>query len=146
MKPQNMWQEFTAHHPDAASASWEAWAYGDAPDQLAALTLAGVKTATSSLHAAYACEGEALPKAGEYSIILDSHDNAVCITRCTRVRILPYREVDEDHARREGEGDGSLAYWRKVHEAFFRKELNQISLPFTEEIAVVCEEFEVVYP
>ena len=69
---------------------YEAWAFGDAPDELAALVLSGRKTATASAYPVYEAEGEPLPKAGEYSVILDSGDNAVCQTmsHCTR-RSLP---------------------------------------------------------
>lgn len=146
MNAQEMWQAYTDLHPEAASMEYEAWAYGDSPDELAALTLSGTKTATASAHALYALEGEEVPKAGEHSVILNSRDEAVCVIRNVQVRILPYREVDARHAWLEGEDDRSLACWRQVHEPFFRRELARYGLPFTEDIAVVCEEFEVVYP
>lgn len=146
MTAQDMWNRYTAQHPDAAVQPFEAWSYGEAPDDLAALTLAGVKQATSSAHALYALEGEELPQAGDHSVILNAAGEAVCIIRNTQVSILTFLEVDERHAYLEGEGDRTLSFWRRVHEAFFRRELEQYQLPFTEEIAVVCEEFEVVYP
>ena len=146
MTAQEMWSRYIAAHPQATSAHYEAWAYGDAPDALASLTLAGTKTATASLHALYTIDGEPLPQAGEYSVVLNSQDDAVCIIRTTAVHVTPFCDVDERQAYLEGEGDRSLTYWRKVHEDFFRHELVQYALPFTEDIAVVCEEFEVVYP
>lgn len=146
MTAQEMWARYTALHSQAALAEYEAWAYGDAPDTLASLTLSGVKTATASAYALYALDGEDIPKAGDHSIILDSQGNAVCVIRNVQVRVLPFHTVDEHHAFLEGEGDRSLAYWREVHEAFFQRELEQHGIPFTEDIAVVCEEFEVVYP
>ena len=91
-------------------------------------------------------EGEDLPQAGEYSVILNTKDEAVCIIRTTRVYVTPYCEVTAEQAWKEGEGDRSLSYWRRVHEAFFRKELEAVGLSFTEDMGVVCEEFEVVYP
>ena len=33
--------------------------------------------------------------------------------------MVPFDEVDEEHAYLEGEGDRSLEYWREVHERFF---------------------------
>lgn len=146
MTAQEMWQGYLATHPEAEGTAYEAWAYGDAPDALAALTLSGVKTATASVHALYALDGDQVPQAGDCSVILNSQEEAVCIIRNTKVHILPYREVDERQAYLEGEGDRSLRYWREVHEAFFRKELAEYHIAFTEDIAVVCEEFEVVYP
>ena len=146
MTAQEMWNRYVALHPDAGDAAYEAWAYGDAPDELASLTLAGRKTATASAHALYGLDGEAVPQAGDYSVVLDSREKAVCVIRTTQVSIVPYRDVDERQAFLEGEGDRSLRYWREVHEAFFRREYARYGLSFTEEIAVVCEEFEVVYP
>ena len=125
---------------------YEAWTFGDAPDELAALVLSGRKTATASAYPVYEAEGEPLPKAGEYSVILDSEDNAVCVIRTTRVYVAPFRDVSAEHAFREGEGDRSLAHWRMVHEAFFERELAAVGLSFDEDMPVVCEEFEGVYP
>lgn len=127
-------------------AEYEAWAFGDDPDTLAELVRTGVKTATASAYPFYELEGEKLPKAGEYSVILNTKDEAVCIIRTTKVYVTPYREVTAEHAWKEGEGDRSLDYWRWVHEAFFRKELEAVGLTFTEDMGVVCEEFEVIYP
>ncbi len=146
MNAHEMWTRFTALHPEAASATFEAWAFGGTPDELAALTLAGVKTATCSAQALYALEGEEPPRTGDYSVILDSAEEAICIIRNVRVVILPYHEVDARHAFKEGEGDRTLAYWRRVHEGFFRRELASYGLAFSEDISLLCEEFEVVYP
>ena len=125
---------------------WEAWAFGDAPDKLASLVLAGQKTGTSSAQPVYEAQGEPIPRAGEYSVILDSRGDAVCVIRTTRVYLMPFREVTAHHAAREGEGDLSLEYWRQVHEAFFTREMASIGRAFDEDMNVVCEEFERVYP
>ena len=119
---------------------------GDDPDTLAELTRKGIKTATASAGPLYELEGEPLPQAGEYSVILGSRDEAVCVIRTTRVYTTPFCEVTAEHARKEGEGNRSLAYWRQVHEDFFRTELAGAGLEFTPDMPVVCEEFEVVYP
>ena len=123
----------------------DAWAFGDDADKLAELVVQGVKTATSSAYALYETEGEALPEAGEYSVILDSHDNAVCIIKTTKVYVTSFDKVSEDHAYKEGEGDRSLDYWREVHENFFTRCLKEAGLTFSPSMEVVCEEFEVVY-
>lgn len=141
-----MWAEFIARVPAAAGAAWDAWAFGDDPDGLARLVLTGVKTATASAHPLYAKENEPLPEAGEYSVILNGRKEAVCVIRTDRVTVIPYREVDAEQARREGEGDRSLLYWQQVHERFFREEMAASGLIFTEDMPVVCEEFHVVWP
>ena len=90
-------------------------------------------------------EQEELPRAGEYNVILLTDGTALCITKTTKVSLVPYRNVSADHAFREGEGDRSISYWRKVHEAFFTEELASAGLTFTENMTVVCEEFQVVF-
>lgn len=125
---------------------YEAWAFGDEPDALAQLVLAGRKTATCSACALYEAEGEKLPQAGEYSVVLDGRENAVCIIQTTRVYLAPFCQVTADHARREGEGDLSLAYWRQAHKAFFTAEMAAVGKKFTGDMLLVCEEFEKVFP
>lgn len=145
MTHQELWTAYKAVNPDAGD-EYGAWAYGDDPDTLAELTRKGIKTATASAGPLYELEGEPLPQAGEYSVILDSRDEAVCVIRTTRVYTTPFCEVTAEHARKEGEGDRSLAYWRQAHEDFFRTELAGAGLEFTPDMPVVCEEFEVAYP
>ena len=140
MTVQEMWKA------GGIEAAYEAWAFGGDPDALAQLVRSGVKTATASAYPLYELEGEDLPQAGEYSVILDGEENAVCIIRTSKVYVTPYREVTAEQAYKEGEGDRSLAHWRQVHEAFFKKEMEEAGLAFTEEMGVVCEEFEVIYP
>jgi len=38
----------------------------------------------------------------------------------------------------------SLEYWRRVHKEFFGEELKENNIEFSEDMLVVCEEFEVV--
>ena len=128
------------------TGDYEVWSFGDAPDELAFLVLSGKKTATSSAYECFLQEGEKLPQAGEYSVITDSSDEAVCIIRDTRVRILPYKDIDEEQAFKEGEGDRSLAYYRSVHAPFFEQELALCKKDFSEDSLIVLEEFELVWP
>lgn len=145
MTHQELWAAYKAVNPEAGDG-YEAWAYGADPDTLAELTRTGVKTATASAGPLYELEGEPLPAPGEYSVVLNSLEEAVCVIRTTRVYTVPFDQVGVEQAWREGEGDRSLAYWRKVHEEFFRAELVQAGLEFSPGMPVVCEEFEVVWP
>lgn len=144
MTGQELWAEFFAK--TGVTAEYDGWAFGDDPDGLAALVRAGVKTATSSALPLYELEGEPLPEAGACSVLLDGREAAVCVLRTTKVYVVPFRSVSPEHARKEGEGDMSLAHWRAVHRAFFTRELAEAGLSFDEDMPVVCEEFEVVYP
>lgn len=144
MKENELWEEFITKM-NINNCDYEAWAFGGDADYLANLVLAGEKKATSSAFSLYKYETEYIPVVGEYSIILDSNEDAVCVIRTTSVSIVPFDEITADHAYKEGEGDKSLNYWRSVHEKFFTECLNAIGLDFTVKMKVVFEEFEVVY-
>ena len=140
MDAERMWERF------GVEGEYETWCFGADADRLAELVLAGKKTATSSAYPIYVVENAPLPEAGEYSIILDSHENAVCIVRTTKVYVVPFDEVSSYHAYKESEGDLSLENWREDHRAFFLTEMNAIDKNFDEKMKVVCEEFEKVFP
>lgn len=139
-----MWNDFK-RKSGCCEEEYDAWQFGGAPDKLADLVMCGKKVGTASAYCLYELDQEELPKEGEYSVILNSKDEAVCIIRTSKIYVVPFNEVSADHAFKEGEGDQSLSYWREVHEAFFRDCLAEYSLTFTEEMLVVCEEFERVY-
>jgi len=139
MTAEELWKQ------SGLTGTYEAWAFGGAPDRLAELVLQGVKTATCSAYDLYLEEREPLPQEGDLSVILNARDEAVCIIRTTKVYVTAFDRVTAEHAWKEGEGDRSLEYWRKVHVEFLTGELAAIGREFSEQAQVVCEEFEVVY-
>ena len=150
--PAEMWEAFLescGQTPDTTSKSYSAWYFGDGEEmasQLADLVLEGTKRATAGAVDVYEFEGEDLPLAGDYSVITDFHGRAKCVIRTTSVEVVPFSEVTADFAAIEGEGDGSLDYWRSVHWDFFTREFKSFGIHPTEALLVVCEQFEVIYP
>lgn len=144
MTAEEMWALF--QKGQKSEQTYLPWAFAGNPDGLAALVLAGKKTATSTPWPLFEEGLEAVPKVGDYSIILNSRGEAVCILRTTRLTLCPFSEVGAGHAAREGEGDLSLSYWRKVHREVFCEMLAEAGLPFQPAMPVLCEEFEKVYP
>lgn len=146
------WQAYLETLPDDhrhRNASYEAWGFGDGPkmaDELGALVVAGTKTATASAIWEYEAAGEALPQVGELSIILDGEQTPLCIIETVEIRTLPFNEVDEAFAYDEGEGERSLAQWRRDHKKFFTRTLQAIGHEFDETMPVLCERFCVIYP
>ena len=146
MTGKELWNIFIKQNdlPEITS-DYDAWSFGSSADELAQLVVSGTKTATSSAYPLYDLKNEPLPKTDAYSVILDSKGNAVCVIKTTKVTVIPFDEITEEHAYQEGEGDRSLTHWRGVHEKFFTKALNKVGLHFTSDMKVVCEEFSVVY-
>ncbi len=122
--------------------------YGDSPalsEALLALIREGTKRAGTSLLWACEAEGVPVPAAGDIEIVLDHHHEPALITRITGVAVVPYCAVGAEYAAIEGEGDGSLDYWRKAHWAFFSRECRRLGREPSEEMPVVCCVFEVVH-
>lgn len=131
-----------------------AWSFGagtEDADELLELVLTGTKTATSSALRDYASgadtaapePNEAEPSEGDLSIITDGAGHPRALIQTTRVRTLPFGEVDAEHAAAEGEGDLSLEHWREVHRAFFEQSAE--GAPVTDDLPVILEEFRVLY-
>ncbi len=132
----NTLEKLKAKYPQAL-----AWAIGDSAElanALADLVVKGKKTASCGSLASYQAES-APPAVGSCHIILNGQQEPVCVIRITSLRLVRFCDVDEAFARKEGEGDLSLAYWRTEHQRFFTQAGH-----FSEEMELVAEEFAVV--
>ncbi|WP_375548136.1 ASCH domain-containing protein [Oceanicaulis alexandrii] len=123
-------------------------AFGDSPemmDELLALVLSRTKQATASLARWFAYDPLGLPKPGDLWLITDGRGAPACVTRTTRVDVMPIHQVDADFAWVEGEGDRSYAYWITEHRKFWRREAAREGFEYSDDLDVVCERFELVW-
>ncbi len=121
--------------------------YGDSAElsaSLLALIKDGRKRAGTSLLCAIEADDESIPEVGQIDIVVDHQNEPALVTRTTQVHLVPFAEVTAEYAAIEGEGDGSLAYWRNAHWAFFTRECARIGREPTEAMLVVCCVFEVL--
>jgi uncharacterized protein YhfF len=143
------WEAFVAKAgPEARARFYEVFHFDDnepSANELADLVLSGVKRATACLVWVYEARRMPIPKPGDLSVVTWWNGQPVCVIETTRVEIRPYDEVDADFAATEGEGDGSLAFWREAHWRFFSRECQRIGRTPEVKMPVVCERFEVVY-
>jgi len=126
----------------------EVFAFGDTPalaDELAALVLSGKKRATASLAVEFTAVGDPLPAAGSLSIILRGDKTPVAIIERIDVREVPFHAVDQAFASREGEGDGTLAWWQEAHRGYFTRVCRNLGGVFDANTPVICQSFQVVY-
>jgi uncharacterized protein YhfF len=149
-RARSFWAEFLAvAGGDASARFYESFHFGDSEalaDELAALVLAGTKRATAGLLWSYEAEGKPLPVSGHLSIVERWSGEPVCIIETASVAVLPFEEVGPEFAATEGEGDGSLEYWRRGHRAYFGRECARIGRQPSASMPVVCECFKVVFP
>lgn len=143
-----MWYRFIIAHPEFKDSKYISWHFCNTKkcaDELAVLVKAGIKTATCSLNFWYENGFEKRPEVGEYNIITDWEGEAQCITKTVSLTLMKFIDMTEDLASKEGEGDRSLEYWRKVHIRFFTDELIKEGLEFNENMSILFEEFIKVF-
>ena len=110
-------------------------------DALGLLVRDGQKRATTSLLSEYEEEGEPLPAVGNLCVVLDGRGAPMCVIRTVHVEVRAFGLVDEAFASVEGEGDGSLAYWREEHARFFAT----LGKSVDDDTMVVLETFELLW-
>src|SRR5688572_13390430 len=92
-------------------------AFGDSAElseELLSLIREGRKRGGASLVWAHEADGEAVPSVGEIEIVVNHLNAPSLVTRTTAVEVVPFNQVSAQFAAREGEGDGTLEYWRKA--------------------------------
>ena len=120
----------------------ETWCFGGdkkTADRLFELVKTGRKTATCSLYT-----DEDISKNIGYSILTNSDQTQKLKIKTKKAYVTRFCDVTSEHAKKEGEGNLSLAYWRKIHKKFFKKECKKNKIKFSENLEILCEEFQVV--
>ncbi len=145
----DFWHEFSSTRiADPTPRFLEAFFFDDnepSANELAALVLVGRKQATAGLLWSHEKDNRPLPQAGDLSIVTDFSGKPSCVIETQNVEIVPFEEVTAEFAATEGEGDGSLRFWRQAHEAFFERECQRIGRTPEARMPVVCEKFKVVF-
>ena len=115
----------------------ETFSFGDGPalaDELAALVLAGLKTATC-----WSASDGGLTEVGKRMVMLDGSGVPKAVIETLEVTQARFNEVDAAFAYDEAEGDRSLAAWRAAHRRYFIRKGR-----FAENMPLWCERFRVI--
>ena len=143
------WLEFQAIvGGDVQARFYEAFHFDDnepAANELARLVLVGTKRATAGLAWSFEAENRPPPKPSDLSVVTNWQGEPLCVIETKAVATVPFEEVSEEFAAIEGEGDGSLRYWREVHWAYFGRVCKRIRRVPSPRMPIVCERFEVIY-
>lgn len=142
------WKRFIGSNPDYKNKEYKVWHFGYGeylPNKLIGFVKEGKKTGTSSALEMFEGSDEKVPEEGDISIITYGNGIPGCIIETKEIKKKKFKDIMEEEAILEGEGDLSLNYWRNTHECFFRIEYEEKGKEFTEEIPVIFERFEVLY-
>jgi uncharacterized protein YhfF len=143
------WERFsTAEGGVDPARFYEAFHFGDNEElanSLAGLVLKSTKRATTGSVWSFEHEGKQAPQPGDLSVVTNWASSPLCVIETVQVEIMPFGEVTAEFAAMEGEGDGSLTYWREAHSAYFSRECARNGRVFTENMPVACEQFKVVF-
>jgi len=107
--------------------------------------LDGRKRATAGLLWAFEVERKPLPRPGDLSVVTRWSGQPLCVIETLAVDLVPFDDVTAEFAATEGEGDGSLAFWRQGHTEYFARECARIGRVPSGSMPIVCERFVVVY-
>lgn len=113
-------------------------------DMCAELVVAGRQSATAPSLAELRRAGDPLPSVGDLAIVTNWAGEAKALIRTCSAEVRSFSEVDEEFAQAEGEGDGSLGWWRTAHRAYYTRTLAGSGQILDDDLAIVCERFELL--
>lgn len=111
----------------------------------AKLVVKKIKQATAPLLWSFEINNEKLPRKGDLNIITNWNKVPQAIILTTKIELIKFSEITEKFAQREGEGDKSLAYWKKVHKAYYKREMQSHKEEFSKDMIIVCQYFDTIY-
>jgi len=114
-------------------------------NQCAKLVTQGIKQATATSQWYYDRMQEALPQVNDLAIVTNWYGEPKAVINTTRVESIAFYKITAAFAQIEGEGDKSLDYWRKVHIAYYSREMTPFGESFNENMIIICEYFQTIY-
>lgn len=146
----NYWEEFQERNlayqnTDEPNAFYFCANKNDA-NECAELVVKKIKQATSPSVWWFKNNDFDFPKVGDLAIVTNWDNEPKAIIRTKKVEIVKFKDIKASYAFIEGEGDKSLAYWKKVHWDYYSNEMKGSDEFPTEEMEIVCEYFETIWP
>ena len=112
-------------------------------DEILDNILGGKNRANTGLFSLFEAQMQLLPRTGDYTVVLDSDMQPRCITRTTKVDVVPFEDVTADCAA--AEGDGTIAARKKAHRKAYAAACEEIGVDFDASKKCVRERFAVGY-
>ncbi len=114
--------------------------------QVIALIEAGDKTGTFSLPWLLERTGLALPRAGDPIILIDFNGRPRLLVRLTTVYARLFGEMTAADTAIDGSPVRNLDVWKPLHTAYWGQQLALFGLSVSDEMPVLIEVFELLYP
>ncbi|ASV88534.1 ASCH domain protein (plasmid) [Ochrobactrum quorumnocens] len=113
------------------------FSFGDSSrlaDELLALVLSGQKTATC-----WSVQDGMQTSIGKRMVVCDGSGRPRAVVETISLEQRSFQNVDQAFARKEGEGDLTLEWWREAHMSYFKRNGG-----FDPSMLLWCEEFKLV--
>jgi uncharacterized protein YhfF len=114
-------------------------------NECADLVVKKIKRATATSLWWFEKNNQTLPNVGDQAIVTDWYGNPKAVIETIKIEPTPYNKITPEFAVIEGEGDKSLEYWKKVHKAYYQREMEPYGEKFYENMIIICEHFETKY-
>lgn len=114
-------------------------------DEFGRLVQSGIKTATSGLFWAFDMDDDPPPAVGDVEIVVDGRGEPLCVIEITEVAVRPFAAIDEAFAFDYGEGDRTLAWWRREMWAYYTTECRQLGREPSQTMPLICMRFRLLY-
>ena len=111
----------------------------------AKLVVKNIKQATAPSLWSFEINNEKLPRKGDLNIITNWNKVPQAIILTTKIELIKFSEITARFAQREGERDKTLAYWRKAHKAYYKREMQGHKEKFSKDMIIVCQYFKTIY-
>ena len=146
-----MWNDYTQANSQFKNEKLpESWFFHNNEkdaNRLGKLVLDGKKQAASGLYLWYKEANADLPKTGIKHIITDFSGKALAIIEIKNVDTIPFKKISKTYAEMDmGTTIKPLEKWKKAHWDFFATSLEESGQNPNEDMLVVCEWFETIWP
>ena len=144
-----LWKSFVQQYPKYANTPTPLHFYFCDNEQdanlCAELVVLNIKQATAPSVWWYEHHNESMPQVGDLFIVTDWYGTAKAVIEITKIELVRFKDVTEAFAQAEGEGDKSLAFWRKIHKEYYSREMEKAGVYFNENILIYCECFKMIF-
>lgn len=147
---EQFWESARAALPEAGlDADYQVRWIGlddETTQQIADLIAAGDKTGTFTLPWIIERTDQPEPAVGDCIILIAFDGTPTQLVRLTRIQRVPFGEITASHTAIDGSPVRALEIWKPLHTQYWNALLAPWSMTVAEDMPVLIETFELLYP